>query len=255
MIYSKSAFSVEGQADLLIKRGLVADRNVLIFRLKAVNYYRLSGYLYPFRQLDLAGHRLDDFVKHLQKTDGDKHDFLPLWMACELMTCGTTQQLAYGLDRMEIKKVAADYGFPDEQPLSWMKAVITLPNACAHYARIWNRVLGVKPSCPGKNKNPWWHTQPRFPNDRLGFMLTLCYHWLGKISPTSQWKDRLFALFDEYPEIPLAEMGMPPTWRTHSYGNKKCEDQLDTPNEMHWVWFGVWPERMRATGVPKSARD
>ena len=112
MIYSKKALSVEYQAELLIKRGLVADRNVLIFRLKAVNDYRLSGYLYPFRQLDLAGHRLDDFLKHLQKTYGDNHDILPFWIACELMTCGTTQQLAYGLDQMEVKKVAADYGFP-----------------------------------------------------------------------------------------------------------------------------------------------
>ena len=46
-------------------------------------------------------------------------------------------------------------------------------------------------------------------------MLTVCHHWLGKVSPTSQWKQRLWALFDEYPEIPLAEMGLPDSLRTH----------------------------------------
>ena len=50
MKYDKPPLSFEEQADLLIKRGLVVDRELLICRLKSVNYYRLSGYLYPYRQ-------------------------------------------------------------------------------------------------------------------------------------------------------------------------------------------------------------
>ena len=46
MIYAKPALTFEAQADLL-----AANRDELIARLKAVNYYRLSGYLYPFRDL------------------------------------------------------------------------------------------------------------------------------------------------------------------------------------------------------------
>jgi len=46
-------------------------------------------------------------------------------------------------------------------------------------------------------------------------MLTVCRYWLEKVSPTTLWRDRLFALFDEYPDIPLAEMGIPPAWRNH----------------------------------------
>ncbi len=49
MQYSKPALSFEEQADQLLGRGLVADRDEIITRLQAVNYYRLSGYLYPFR--------------------------------------------------------------------------------------------------------------------------------------------------------------------------------------------------------------
>ena len=41
-------FSV--QADLLMGRGLVADRETLISRLKSVNYFRFSGYLEPFME-------------------------------------------------------------------------------------------------------------------------------------------------------------------------------------------------------------
>jgi len=52
MQYKKPALSFEQQADLIISRGLKSDRDVLIGVLKNVNYYRLSGYLYPFRNAD-----------------------------------------------------------------------------------------------------------------------------------------------------------------------------------------------------------
>ena len=314
MTYTKKALTLEEQADRLLGRGLVADRNELIARLKVVNYYRLSGYLRPFRQPDdsfvpgttlekvwrlynfdrrlrivlldaierlevavrtrfvyhfvmahgpfghlnernlpgfkkkplwrrcwrnlkalakLKGVKGTDyqiwlakltteklrasaaFVRHFEATYGDLHEYLPLWMACELMTCETALQLVYGVDRAIVKQAAADFGFPDEQLLSWTKAIFALRNACAHHGRVWNCVFGVKPSVPGKNKNPQWHTAPTFAPDRAGLLLTVCHHWLGKISSTTKWKARLFALFDEYPEIPLAEMGIPAGWRNH----------------------------------------
>jgi len=303
MIYAKKALTLEQQADLLLARGLVADRDELIQRLKVVNYYRLSGYLYPFRQPDdsyrpgttletvwrrynfdrrfrillldaierievavrtrlvyhfvqahgafgyqdeknLPGFKRrswsnqmwrnlkafakgkgleksdyeswlaklrneksrasDAFVKHFKKNYGDQHDHLPLWMACELMTCETLLHFANAVEPHVLTAAATDFGFPDEQLRSWMKALTTLRNACAHHARIWNKVFGTPPSVPGKNKNPKWHIAPTFDTKRVGLMMTMCHHWLGKVSPTSQWKQRLWALFDEYSEIPLA---------------------------------------------------
>lgn len=47
--YEKEPLTFEAQADRLIERGLEAERDALIRRLEAVSYYRLSGYLYPFR--------------------------------------------------------------------------------------------------------------------------------------------------------------------------------------------------------------
>lgn len=52
MEYKKVPLTFEEQADLLISRGLQAERDFLIFRLKSVNYYRIAGYLYPFRMSD-----------------------------------------------------------------------------------------------------------------------------------------------------------------------------------------------------------
>lgn len=49
MEYTKPALTFEQQADLLLQRGLLADKEELIKRLRCVNYYRVTGYLYPFR--------------------------------------------------------------------------------------------------------------------------------------------------------------------------------------------------------------
>ena len=52
MRYEKPPLTFSQQADLLIDRGLIADKATLIERLKAVSYYRLSGYWHPFRNTD-----------------------------------------------------------------------------------------------------------------------------------------------------------------------------------------------------------
>ena len=61
MEYTKPHLSFEQQADLLLERGLVADRDTLLQRLFDTGYYRLSGYTYPFRRDDvfLPGTTLD----------------------------------------------------------------------------------------------------------------------------------------------------------------------------------------------------
>lgn len=52
MHYNKPPTTWEEQAEILLNRGLIADKALLIQRLKAVNYYRLSAYLFPYRKND-----------------------------------------------------------------------------------------------------------------------------------------------------------------------------------------------------------
>ncbi len=52
MRYTKHPLTFEKQADRLIKRGLITEKQHLISILQGVNYYRLSAYLYPFRNDD-----------------------------------------------------------------------------------------------------------------------------------------------------------------------------------------------------------
>lgn len=49
--YAKPWLSIEDQIDRLIERGVeVTDRDASAHLLRTVGYYRLTGYLYPFRQ-------------------------------------------------------------------------------------------------------------------------------------------------------------------------------------------------------------
>ncbi|MFC1606521.1 Abi family protein [Candidatus Latescibacterota bacterium] len=52
MRYTKLPLSFDEQADLIFSRGLISDRDRLISCLSSINYYRLSGYLYPYRNPD-----------------------------------------------------------------------------------------------------------------------------------------------------------------------------------------------------------
>ena len=62
MQYSKPHLSYDQQAELLLSRGLEADRHELIQRLRNVGYYRLSAYWHPFRERDAAGNVLSTLV-------------------------------------------------------------------------------------------------------------------------------------------------------------------------------------------------
>lgn len=59
MNYPKQPLTFEEQAEHLLKRGLIADKALLIKRLSSVSYYRLSGYLHPFRQTDSDNYQPD----------------------------------------------------------------------------------------------------------------------------------------------------------------------------------------------------
>lgn len=48
MRYAKPVLTIDQQAELLLARGLLADRHEIVTRLRSVSYYRLSGYWFPF---------------------------------------------------------------------------------------------------------------------------------------------------------------------------------------------------------------
>ena len=289
MKYTKPPLTFPEQADLLLSRGLQADRDDLIQKLQSVNYYRFSGYLYPFRQADdtfrpgttleivwsrytfdrqlrllimdaiervevairtqltyhfahtcgpfayldpanFPGLKNEDhvkwlgelseeilrskepFVTHFREKYGDSHSDLPIWMVAEVMSFGKVLTMFRGVSPDLQKKIANEYSIPDEVMRSWLLALNTIRNICAHHGRLWNRELGNKPKMPNIRKYPAWHQPVAIGNKRVFGILTILHYLLIKISPLNFWHNRLITLLNSYPNIPKKDMGFPENW-------------------------------------------
>ncbi|MBI4024009.1 MAG: Abi family protein [Verrucomicrobia bacterium] len=291
MKYAKPPLTYEQQADLLIQRGLTVNRDLLIKRLQAVNYYRLSAYCRPFKQADNTfkpgttfdtvwqrytfdrqfrllvmdaierveiairsrlvyelvhrygtfaqldfrafpgippvEHRrlLDElhenalksseaFVGHFRRTYDEFPD-IPLWAAAETMTFGQMFTMFRRSEMHVQRAIATGYGIKGKVLLSWLLTLNYVRNLCAHHARLWNRELAIKPLIPYERHDPRWHAPSPVDNHRIFVVITLLHYLMGRVAPQSHWRQRLYDLFDRYPEIPLAAMGIPGDWKNH----------------------------------------
>lgn len=291
MKYNKPPLSFEEQADRLLSRGMIGDRDVMITRMQSVSYYRLSGYWYPFRlpdsnfkpnttfdmvweryvfdrqlrilvmdaieRIEVAvrtqltyyhshkhqafGYATDPatlpglnkeklqefleriqkeqkrsqetFVKHFRNKYGDYHRFLPVWMVTEVMAFGSVLSFYRGASPEIQKKVARYLCVPDRVLTSWLLAINTVRNICAHHGRLWNRELGTRPLIPNRRKYPEWEFFKHEYTGRIFIILTICRHCLAIIAPQSKWPQRLINHFNLHPRVPLRSMGFPNDWR------------------------------------------
>ena len=146
------------------------------------------------------------FAKYTTETD------LPLWMACELMTFGGMFTLYRGLAKPLQQALAGQFGVADTVFESWLRALNQARNLCAHHARVWNRVFGLRPQIPRANKHPQWHQPIAIRDDRIFGLLSVLRYLLRQTAPASAWPERLKAVLAAYPHIPLADMGFPAGW-------------------------------------------
>lgn len=291
MQFTKPALPYDEQAALLLSRGLTADKNLLIERLKSVSYYRLCAYWHPFKRQDntfepgtsLAvvwdryvfdrhlrlfvidaierievavrsrlvyeltqrfgpfahldprawqapnpaerNRFLDDlhdstqrsretFVAHF-RANYDEYPDLPLWAAAELMTFGNMLTLFKSVGMHVQRSISQPHGLSGRVLESWLLTLNYVRNLCAHHARLWNRELAIKPLIPDPRNQPAWHVPVAVDNRRIFAVLTLLHVLMKQVAPQSRWKNRLFALYDGHPGIPLRDMGMPADWRNH----------------------------------------
>lgn len=298
MLFEKEHLSFTAQADLLLSNGLLADRDELARRLKAVNYFRLKSYLHPFlehpgatqfrpnthldevwkrytfdRQLRLlimdpiervevqlstllayyhserygpfgyTDHqclpnlspgeytkfiesikrskwqaREEDFAREFTKIYGEDYTFLPVWMAVETIPFGTLVRFYNSIDETIRHKIAKDFRVNEPVFKSWILSLNVIRNIAAHHGRLYNRVFNVKPKIPRGTKYPEW-TVVDVENKRLFSILTIEHYMLSVIAPQSKWPIRLGELLDEYPTIPLSDMGFPENWKSSPIWN------------------------------------
>jgi abortive infection bacteriophage resistance protein len=93
--YEKPALSFDQQVDQLLRRGMTGDRELIKGRLASVNYYRLSGYWYPFRNPNDVFKPGTSFKIVWQRYAFDRRLRLIVMDAIERIEIAVRSQLAY----------------------------------------------------------------------------------------------------------------------------------------------------------------
>lgn len=155
----------------------------------------------------------ETFVEHFQAKYGDSHRYLPVWMVTEVMSFGSVLTFFRNSSNKVKTAVASEFGMPHKVFESWLLSLNTIRNIVAHHARLWNRVLGLKPIIPRIADYPDWHTPVKVENKRVFAILTICRHCLREIAPQSKWMERLETLLAGFPTIPKSYMGIPENWK------------------------------------------
>ncbi len=160
-------------------------------------------------------HSRETFVKHYRdKYTGESK--LPLWMATELLTFGAMLTLFKGCPESVRQEIAERLGVDEKVWTSWLVALNTVRNICAHHARLWNRELGTAPMIPRRRKHPQWHEPYSLDARRPFAILTVANYCLGRMSPDWGWAKRWRFLLESHPRIHRRSLGVPPAWRSSS---------------------------------------
>lgn len=173
--------------------------------------------------------RKEDLKRLRQKESYPRHygltydvpELMPNWAMVEEITLGQLSHLYKNLSRDRDKKcVAQALGL--EAPLlqSWLHTLTVVRNMCAHHSRLWNREMGIKPEIPRSSRILWpeyLRTQNGTLHIRVAVILPMLQHFMRHCAPHTSWQQRLFELFDEFPEIPLLAMGLPEDWQSDHF--------------------------------------
>lgn len=95
MKYSEPPLTFKEQAETLLKRGLITEKEVLIKRLQAVNYYRLSSYWHPFLSRDNSFKSNTTLKEIWKRYTFDRHLRLIVLDAIERIEIGIRTNLIY----------------------------------------------------------------------------------------------------------------------------------------------------------------
>ena len=149
----------------------------------------------------------EEFVAHFRKSY-DTSDGMPLWMAAELMTFGNMLTFFRMLKMKDKKAIAHELGTNADTFETWLKSLNFVRNVCAHHGRLWNRHLAIAPGIPVKDVR--WH-EKRYPvvPSRIYSILCILKQLIDVIAPQSGWKDRLFALLADFPDVHRLSMAIP----------------------------------------------
>lgn len=143
------------------------------------------------------------FIKHhIDKYGGN----FPVWVAIEVMSFGQLSKMFSNLKNEDKKLISTKYysiAFPFVQ--NWLYVFSGIRNICAHYGRLYDRTLKIKPKLDKMAKS-------RFNDSRIFSVL----YALGMLCLNrSEWRSfisGLKGLTEEHSSVNLKMLGFPDDW-------------------------------------------
>ncbi len=137
----------------------------------------------------------------------------PSFILLEITSFGVLSRLFGNLKSSRTKRqIAASFGLSDNVFASWIHSIVYIRNVCAHHSRLWNRPLGIQPLFPKRTINSWLNNK-EVCNNKIYYVLSMMVYLLNIVNPNHTFKQKLFALFDHYPNIDARAMGFPTDWQ------------------------------------------
>ncbi len=141
----------------------------------------------------------DDFVTSYKQKYNSPSD-VPAWMAVQSLSFGSIQRILLALKKREQKAICDTFYLQANPMITWVYAMSTLRNHCAHHTRTWNRTFHVNlPLIAQLPKHLENNLNMDNYNTLDGYALVLDTFMQG-ISPTSHWWQRLSGLVQDYYE-------------------------------------------------------
>ena len=134
-------------------------------------------------------------------------------MVLEVASFGTISTFFKNLKPSRSKReIANHFGLDISTFESWFHTMAYIRNACAHHARMWNKLISIRPQIP-RSPLKQWLKSPRIDNRRIYFILSSILYLLQTVNPHSRFKKNLFKLFKKYPTVDISAMGFPADFR------------------------------------------
>lgn len=150
----------------------------------------------------IGDHGNEAFIAHFKTHYVE--EIPPAWVIIEVITFGTISRLYSNLLPEYQKSIAKDFDVDHFVFTSWLRAVTELRNACAHHARLWNKVFVNFPKVRKADV-----VFPLLPDrvSRLGSFIPLVGHLLRVMGAGNAWQKGCLDLLKENPSIKPADFG------------------------------------------------
>ncbi|MCQ9353506.1 Abi family protein [Corynebacterium sp. 153RC1] len=153
----------------------------------------------------------EEFVIHHRR---NYDDHMPVWVLTEALDFGGLVTL-FSLAPFDQRCVIADrFGCRADEFESWLRTMNLLRNISAHHARLWNKVVTVRPITKYKENSAQFSACLRNPGKPFAALTILAY-LLARMGASSKQRT-LQVVLSEFPThipgITPAMMGMPRNW-------------------------------------------